>query len=38
MMPKDCMDFAVEMSQPISADKYDVTRAEKIKNKQHLIF
>jgi hypothetical protein len=34
MMPKDCMDFAVEMSQPISADKYDVTRAEKIKNKQ----
>jgi hypothetical protein len=33
-MSQDCMDFATEMSQPISSDNYDTTRVEKIKNKQ----
>ncbi len=34
MMTQDCIDFAAEMSQPISSDNYDKTRVEKIKNKQ----
>ena len=33
-MSKDCTDLATEMSQPISAIKYDPGRVEKIKNKQ----
>lgn len=33
-MEKECIDFADEMSQPISSTQYDVTRVEKIKNKQ----